>query len=675
MRLREPVYARDLRLRVVRPVEAPAWGAVAPQVEVENVGSAVSHGATLALRIEAAGAAVHQSRTSVPDLDPGQVERVQLPQWTPPSSGTYGFAVELEGTDEQPGDNRWQRTFEMHKFVDVAAQMGIAGTGSGWAGAWTDYDADGDQDLYLSGAGAAGQGASRLLRSEGGHSFTDVTAGSGAADLGNGTGAVVADLSGDGLVDIFLAKGGFVRSGEASRLLHNRGDGTFADVSSPSGLEQVEPSYGAAVGDYDGDGDLDLYVPRALGRPNTLYRNDGGGTFADVTLNRGIRSYARNAGSAAIFVDLDNDGDQDLYAGIYGSHDVYYTNVGEQGFGAVELDARTMTSGVTAGDYDNDGDLDLYVANAAGRSTLHENALDSHLLLDVGAESGTEDFGVASGCAFGDVDNDGDLDLYVSNLRGTDRLYVSQGNGRFQDMARAFGVADTAGSRSVLLADYDVDGDLDIYTVGSRGGDHLYHNGGSPNSWLEVRTRARSGGADVPGARVYLFAGGETRMAEVSGASGYSLSSRTVHFGLGERQAVDSVQVRWPGGAVQTYRNPPVNALLAVTQGEEGVTAVAADAAAALPAQSGLWSGYPNPFNASVTVPFDLASATHVELAVHDALGQQVRLLLDEELAAGAHRAIWDGLDDAGRQAATGVYLVRMRVGHRSWQRPVVLAR
>ncbi|MEW6752974.1 MAG: VCBS repeat-containing protein, partial [Candidatus Latescibacterota bacterium] len=411
LRIAEPVHAQDLRLRVLHPAEAPAWGQVTAEVEVENVGSQAAGGAAVALQIEAAGRRLHASRTAVPRLGPGETARLQLPGWRPPSSGVYRFAVALEGADEQPGDNGWERTFPMHQFVDVAQEVGLDGTHNGWAGAWADYDGDGDQDLYLSGGGTSGLGASRLLRSEAGESFTDVTAGSGTADQGNGTGAAVADLNGDGLVDIFLAKGGFVGNGEASRLLHNRGDGTFVDASSESGLEEVLPSYGAAAGDYDQDGDLDLYVPRAPGWPNALFRNDGDGAFSDVGLAHGIRSFSLYGGSAATFVDLDNDGDLDLYAGMWGFHDVYYTNWGAEGFGAARLGEHELTSGVAAGDYDNDGDLDLFVANAGGRSTLYRNELDSHVLSDVGAESGTENFGAASGCAFGDVDNDGDLDL------------------------------------------------------------------------------------------------------------------------------------------------------------------------------------------------------------------------------------------------------------------------
>ena len=182
-----------------------------------------------------------------------------------------------------------------------------------------------------------------------------------------------------------------------------------------------------------------LYITNL--RENILYRNDGAAGFAEVGGEAGA---AVTWSTGAAFGDCDADGDVDLYASIFGTYDVFYAEVGAASFGVSEIGAQGNAVGVAAGDYDNDGDLDVYVINQSRRSALSRNDLGAATFVDIGEESGTDNLALGAGCAFGDYDSDGDLDLFVVNGGGPDRVFMNRGDGTFVNMATAYGMADTS---------------------------------------------------------------------------------------------------------------------------------------------------------------------------------------------------------------------------------------
>ena len=667
LRLSEPTPGRDLAIRrVVQPDLAPRWAVLAPEVEVENRGQDLS-GGLLRAQIRFRERQVYNERIPVPALEPGERRMMHLPQWQPEWSGTHCFSFSLEGGDQVQEDNIWERCHHLYPFEEVGAALGADDPGKGWAGAFSDYDADGDLDLYLANGGSLGLGESALYRDEGGRRFTNTTLASGVADSGNGTGLVLADFDGDGFQDPFLAKGGFVPEGEASRFFHNQGDGSFADRSAESGLDAVQSSYAGVAGDYDQDGLLDLYVSRFRGQFNSLYHNEGRGSFADVTAEKNIISYFRSSGGSAAFADYDEDGDVDLYASIYGDYDIFYANQGEGAFVSNQVGDERSAVGVAPGDVDADGDLDVYVVNVDGRSALYRNELDSHSFVDVAAQAGVENLAQGTGCAFGDYD--ADLDLFVTNAFSPGRVYMNYGDGTFNDQAQGYGMDAASRSRGVMLGDFDADGDQDVYVVNEGSANFLYRNGGHQAHWLQVEVEWVQSNRDGIGTRLSAFAGDRRYTGEVNGTSGMSHSSRTVHLGLGQTQHLDSLVVRWTNGQVDTYQGVGVDGLLNLVEGRQ-LTAVEEVLPSAV---FSLAPNYPNPFNPATAIEFSLAQATPVRLVVYNSLGQPVRQLLDETRASGSHRIVWDGRDGRGRALASGTYFCRLRVGSPARVRAMLL--
>ena len=448
-------------------------------------------------------------------------------------------------------------------FADAASggPLGNAGTSNGVA--WGDYDNDGDQDLYVANYGEA----NNLFQNDGDGTFTDVTSGP-LGDMGNGLGAAWGDFDNDGDLDLYVAN-----EGEANRLFRNDGDGTFTDVTDSSGAAG-DPGGGSGIawGDYDRDGNIDLYVAR-FGAPNKLYRNLGTGAFADVTATSGPVGDA-GEGDGVAWADYDNDGDLDLFLANYdGGTNRLFQNLGNATFtDATEASGVAGTgtgSGAAWGDYDNDGDLDLYVSNWGEANSLFRNNGDG-TFTDIASVSGPiADVGMGQAVAWGDYDNDGHLDLYLVNCQQANKLFHNEGGVTFTD-ATASPLDDTGYGPGVAMADYDNDGDLDIYLANAFEPNRLFRNDlNTGNNWLHVDLVAIGLGRGVPsviGARVYVEAGGVRQMREVSGGSGlFSQDSLPVEFGLGASTTIDSLIVEWPSGERQVVPPPAVNTVATVT--------------------------------------------------------------------------------------------------------------
>ncbi|MCC7265003.1 MAG: VCBS repeat-containing protein, partial [Candidatus Latescibacteria bacterium] len=288
------------------------------------------------------------------------------------------------------------------------------------------------------------------------------------------------------------------------------GNSTFAEVGSSAGVDDAGNGYGATWGDYDNDGDPDLYVTN--NGANLLYRNEGNGTFAEV-------------GSSA--------------------------GVADAGYG----------TGAAWADYDNDLDLDLYVVNYGSANLLYRNN-GNGTFTEVGANAGVADVGNGYGVAWGDADNDGYLDLYVVNYGSANRLYRNHGNGTFSDLGAAAGVADPANGVGVAWADFDGDSDLDLYVV-NQGANRLYRNHGNSNRWLQVRLNGTNSNRNGVGARVTAVAGGLSQRREVDGGGGFlSQGSLPLEFGFAGTTTLNQLTVAWSSGVVQTLSNVATNQIL-----------------------------------------------------------------------------------------------------------------
>ena len=478
--------------------------------------------------------------------------------------------------------------------------------------AFVDLTGDGLPDIYLvngaplPGAPADNTPRNRFYRNLGDGSFVDETAASGLGDSGYGLGCCAGDFNGDGLIDLYVTNLG------RNALYQNNGDGSFSNVARQAGVDTPGFSTGAAFADYDGDGLLDLYVcdyvdwtpetnvtceapdgqrqvpvycrplvyPAA---PNHLYRNTGKGTFSEVTAeSRMTKPPGRSLG--CLWADVDNDGDLDLYVANDGTANFLFINQGDgrfteeataRGVALSESGQPQASMGVAAPDYDGDGWLDLAVTNFSGEYTaLYRNVGNGHYQ-DVSAATGIRRLSskyVGFGIGFPDLDLDGRPDVFIANGHVTEageRFYagvtLAQPNLALRNDGRGFAPFSNPGpalgeprvSRGAAFADYDGDGDLDALVLNWRGQPDLLRNEGPERgNWLRLALASPAGRLPTIGARVQVTAGGRTAIQAVtSGGSYCSQNELILTFGLGEAKQAERVQVRWPDGRLEVWRD------------------------------------------------------------------------------------------------------------------------
>jgi hypothetical protein len=536
-------------------------------------------------------------------------------------------------------------------FTEVGFKAGVNDIGLGGGVAWGDYDNDGDLDLYVANAGSN----NRLYRNNGASSnwsFTEAYPNAPIADPGLGKGVAWGDYDNDGDLDLALANyneanGRFFRND-----LDGSGARTFADVTQsarPLITDDAGAGLGVAWGDYDNDGYLDLYMTNEGTHPNAastnkvnrLYHNNRDGTFTDLGNSTGIAADFGTQGSSrgAAWGDYDNDGDLDLYlATSIGEQNRLYRNDldidGSRRFnnvgGSVGVGDIEQGFGVAWGDYDNDGDLDLYVANGSGQENrLYQNDNAGTSFVNVGVSAKVNDTGEGQGVAWGDYDNDGDLDLYLTNVRGTNRLYQNNGDRTFAEVGVSAMGSVREDGRGAAWGDYDNDGDLDLYVVNEGCANRLYQNTApAPNRFLTVKLVGTQSNRDGIGARVIAKTGTKQQRRDVDGGSGlFSQPSLPVEFGFGSTATVDELSIRWPSGTVQTLTNVATNQLPFFTVTEPNTPT--GDNVSVSPSQ-GVLVGFetvalqgettvsttseapPTPFQTSGTIPFYDISTTAV---------------------------------------------------------------
>ncbi|HLK56376.1 MAG TPA: CRTAC1 family protein, partial [Chthonomonadaceae bacterium] len=491
--------------------------------------------------------------------------------------------------------------------------------------AFLDYDGDGKLDILL-----VGSDHCLLYRNKGDGTFEDVTdrAFPNAPRRYELLGCAVADYDGDGRPDIFVT--GYGRT----ILYHNEGDGTFKDVTAGTGLEARGPydwTTSAAWADVDGDGRPDLYVCRyvrfspdrpqlcpwrALDGTNvmmacgpetypsekgSLYHNEGGGHFHDVTVASGLATAHGNA-LACMFCDFNGDGKPDLYVANDQQPGDLFVNVGHGKFVNRGIEAGVAYNangalpsgmGVDWGDYDGDGRFDLLVADFTSKpKSLYHNDGDtrfSQMSYPSGLGGATVQ-PLAFGAVFVDASNDGRLDIALTNghvlseIQKTDpaqtyaqttQFFYNLGGGRFQEISAGAGpdFSRKIVGRGIAVGDYDGDGREDLLLVDDEGAPLLLHNDSPPgNHWISLRCLWRPGGSDAVGARVTLQVGGRKQIAEVrAGGSYLSTNTPDVHFGLGASTKIDRIQIRWPDGRVSQFTNLMADRAYHVSPGERRI--------------------------------------------------------------------------------------------------------
>lgn len=522
--------------------------------------------------------------------------------------------------------------------------------------AWVDYDHDSWPDLFV--AGNAAFGSPKLfLNDRNGCFVADSSTLLFNLNLASG---VWGDYDNDGDVDLYVVRGG------ADLLLANV-DGVLVDATcGPLG----DPGSGvaAAWADYDGDLRLDIYVANSdiASFPDHLYQNDRHGCFLDGTCGQ----LGDDGNHGVAWGDYDNDGDPDLYLAGGQNLDKLYRNEGVGCFtDATHLFPEVPLSShcPTWADYDNDGDLDLFLGDQQ-RLRLFENTGAAFIAADACNSKEFEGF-VTNVCA-GDYDNDGFLDIFMTSFTSSSRLLRGTAIGCFEDVTPSVILADSlANSTGCAWGDYDRDGDLDIY-VASAGSEmnRLFRNENpAGNHWLQLQLVGRYSNGTAIGARVRVVTEAGSQMRDVSGGASIGCQdSPFVEFGLGTQTSVDTLWVAWPSKLVSIYTNVSVDTMLVLVEPES------AGAPMQQPASSLFLEVVPNPMQIGSEIGLQLDRPGPVRLAVYDAAGRMRGLLLDADARAGLTRLRWEGKDTEGRPLSAGIYTVRLAMGNRSESRTVV---
>ena len=548
------------------------------------------------------------------------------PRWCEIGPSVVGAATN-EGLSLvfQKEEEFWKSNGRLLTMDEFANMHLIKMNGSG--GAWLDYDRDGDWDLYLANCQGSGDITNVLYENQGNGSFIRVY-NSGAEDESEGMAVSAADYNNDGYPDLFVTNYGNFK------LLKNNGDKTFTDVSTDAFPEGIRDWWygGSTWGDYNLDGHLDLYVSGYVdfsrrphytslrfpmdfgGLPNTLYKNNGDGTFTDVTSTISVLSDASRKSMQPVFHDFNEDGFPDLFVANDTDANGFYLNRGDGTFkpfsGPSGLSTTDGSMGVALGDMNRDGLTDLVYTNYAAEVNTLAFLVDNKSSNDGILRNAVfvHDFdspmvhklswpNISWGPGLFDLDNDGDLDLFFANghlnsVSGDNRqsnlLFENDGKGYFADISESSGTLATGKRihRGALFADYDNDGRVDIYITvngqqvedgngnivfdANQGKGVLFHNETeTENSWLKVRLEGTESNRDGFGTIVTIHTNDKKQKQALSSGQGYfSSNARELYFGLKEAETIDQIDVEWLSGTKQSFKDIPARQTIYILEGE-----------------------------------------------------------------------------------------------------------
>ena len=555
-------------------------------------------------------------------------------------------------------------------FTQPDSNLGITSTIGQFGCAWGDYNGDGYMDLLVS-----GRSSPHILYRNDNGVFTNVSA-EAFTDNATAQGAIWGDFDNDGDLDLFTGQGGVH--------LYRNDDGVFTDISTEAGISTYAATYtiwGVTAADYDMDGDLDVAfaggnsvtAPGASAGPAYILQNNDM-VFSDVAIE--ILGFSITLESwNPQWVDINNDGLMDLWLPTIRTPlepCALFINEESGSFSYID----TTTSGLNAksaisscwGDYDNDGDLDVFITpfsgDTAGNSRLYSNEENYFVNVSTGTPLDSA-YANSRGACFGDYDNDGDQDLVVGRLYGqTEKLFRNDGT-TWTDVSVESGVSAVSGTyRGAMFIDYDNDGFLDIFF--NEATKILLHNPGNQNHWIAIKPKGVTNNTAGIGARIRAVTGSLKQIRYVqAGAGGMTQGFLWPHFGLGANTTVDSLIVTWPNGVVDVAINVAADNYYTFVEGI-GISGINEKPQQAL--NYTLKQNYPNPFNPLTTIEFTLPVKSEVRLVVSNILGEVVEVLAAGDYAAGNHTIRFNAVD-----LSAGIYFYSLQADQFSQVKKLVL--
>lgn len=556
--------------------------------------------------------------------------------------------------------------------------------GTYFGSSWVDIDNDGYPDLYVNRKG--------LFRNNGNGNFslsgtvleTDIS------NLSN----TWADYNNDGFIDCWVTSTG----APTSFLYKNNGDGSFTKiVSGEIGDSSYNTGWGNAWADYDNDGYPDLVIAAAnafgtVNHSNRLYHNNGDGSFSRVDVHGLTDTLAPF--TVPTWSDYDQDGDMDLFIGTgpggsVGLDNMYKNMLTETGVAnLVRLNLPPLSTDLQDGqvwnfiDYDNDGDLDACLTNYASSVTnrLYRNNNGAYERMTA-AQVGTivSDLGLFLANNWGDFDNDGDQDCFITRQGANPLYYNNNGDGTFTRLDNTAFAQNPGNNFGATAADYDKNGTLDLYVTGGTASNGLYKNeltngyswvnikciGGGPQSNLSnksaIGTKVKAK-ATINGVSVWQF-------REVLAQNSFnSMNMLNVHMGFGNATVIDSLVIIWPGGLKEVYTNVQPNDFYNATEGQGIVSGIISFGSTVNPDEFKLFQNYPNPFNPVTQIGYELTKGSKISLKIYDILGKEIRTLVSEFQPAGNYKITFDG-----EGLSSGAYIYKLSAGEFSLTKRMTL--
>jgi hypothetical protein len=545
--------------------------------------------------------------------------------------GRYGYS---------PADMRtWNRLFSNNgngTFSDVTVGSGIlvvendtlyntSGNGSKLGAFWGDYDNDGYPDLFVT-----NYGFNQLFHNEGDNTFTDVTEVAGVAGGADyqSTGAVWFDYDLDGDLDLYVCnwKNFDSEKDQINWMYENLGEGIFEDVSLKSGVADSGKTYTALAFDANNDGYLDLYLANDFGH-NTFYENQTDKTFEDKTEEYNLTDSFHGMGLALGDIDLN------------GYFDIYLTNATEDQY-TEEINALFLNTG--------------------------ENIFQNNSL-----SSGVAYAGWGWGTEFFDMENDGDEDLFVVTgffLPGdSNRLFENNSTEDsliFEDISESAGVADVDAAHGLAVFDYDDDGDMDIFVSNVDDNPFLYANQMEQGNWINILLEGSESNRSAFGSVVEIEIGSDVNRKYHHGVQFQAQNIQPVHFGLGSAEVIDKIKIFWLNGHIDIFESVPVNQSFKIIEGGELVSKIdkPSNSYSGLPESIRLIDNYPNPFNNSTLIRFTVPHAGNVELMIYDVLGQLLKSKKMTYYSPGTKMIAWHGNNDSNNWVGSGIYFYRLKM-------------
>jgi hypothetical protein len=574
-------------------------------------------------------------------------------------------------------------------FTKVTTGIFVNDGGASRSVNFIDYDGDGILDLFVSNGKRFGQ--NNFLYKNSGGVFTKITGANPVIDSLPYDGASWADIDNDGDPDLCVV----TWYDSTSMFYINNGGGNFSLAAGNIIVTDRGFSETCSWGDYDNDGLVDLIITNSDGisHHNRLYKNTGAGNFTRIDSGAVYNDINRSS-RGVNWVDIDGDRKLDLYiTNEANQNNLMYKNNGAGYFTKINGIGPTTSGGdawsSSWGDYDNDGDLDLFTANRIQQNFLFRNDGNFNFTR-ITNDTLVNETGYFACTGWGDYDNDGDLDMFITQAYKTpnsplkNNLYknmlMESGIPSFQKVSTGDIVNDAGYSYGFSWGDWDSDGDLDIFiakTYGEAENNAAYTNDGYSNKWLEVRCIGRTSNRSAIGAKIKIKSvinGNPVwQMREIDGQSGYCGQNLEQHFGLGNSAVIDSIKVEWPSGSTSYFTGVSVNQRIIIDENDGiiGIKKINEN----VPDNFYLGQNYPNPFNPVTKIKFDVPAngkgpTADVKISIYDVSGRKVSVLVNEMMKPGSYEAEWNAAN-----YSSGIYFYILTAGSISITKKMMLVK